>query len=105
LSENSDMSPIDHLGLEEFEIADICVPSLEFNHVSNLLQLAVDERSISIALGMDTSKNIVAILPPIFLGEPSRVQLANTPPSKQGTHLGLSGQKKRPPPRKMAGSI
>lgn len=71
LCENTNVCSIDHLGLEEFEVAHICVASLEFDHIADLLQLEVDKWCISVALGVDQSKHIVAVFPPIFLCEPS----------------------------------
>ncbi len=105
MSEDTDVGSIDHFRLEQFEIADVGVAAFELDHVSYLLHFEVNERSISIALGVDKSKNVVTFLPSVLLRKPSAKQLAPRFPRNKKDHLGLSGQKKRPKPRKTAGSI
>ena len=71
LCENTNVSAVDHLGLEELKVTDIGITAFEVDHVSDSLQLQMHERCVSITFGMDKGKDIVAVLPSIFLGKPS----------------------------------
>ena len=53
LSEDANVGPVDHLGLEQLKVADISVSSLELDHVSDFLQLVVDEWGVSVTFGVD----------------------------------------------------
>lgn len=53
LCKNTDMCTIDHLRVEEFEVSDIGVRSLEFNDFSDFGHLFVDEWRVGVTVGVN----------------------------------------------------
>lgn len=105
MSEDANVCSVNHLRLEQFKVTDVLVSAFELDHVSDLLQFHMDEWSVSVTLCVDKSKNVVSVFPSVLLRKPSVLLLATPLSISMETCLGLSGQKQRPPARKMAGSI
>lgn len=68
----TNVSSVDHFGLEELEPADISVSALEVDHLPNLGQFFRNEGRVGVALAMHQIKNRLGLLPAVFLGEPTR---------------------------------
>jgi hypothetical protein len=71
LGEDTNVSAVDHVRLEELQVRNIVIATFELAHVLDLLKFGHDEGSITIAFGMDKSKHIVAFFPPVFASKPS----------------------------------
>lgn len=62
------MGSVDHMRLEEFQIRDVSVASLELDHLLNFSELSLRERTIGITMTMNQYENLLTILPAIFAG-------------------------------------
>jgi hypothetical protein len=105
LGEDTDVSAVDHVRLEELEVRNICVATFELAHVLDLLKFRHDEGSITVALGVDESKHIVALFPAVLASKPSALVSQIQQVIKVRSYLGDSGRKKRPKKSKTAGII
>lgn len=72
LSEDTNMSTVDHIRLEQLKIGCIGVLALELDDITNLLQLSLDPRMVEIALSMDKRNGAVSLIPAILLRQPTR---------------------------------
>ncbi len=72
LGEHADVSAVDHVGFEEVEVAGVGVIALKLAHLADLAQLGLDEDGVAVTLGVDQGQGLVALLPAVLLGQPSR---------------------------------
>jgi hypothetical protein len=66
------MGAVEHVGLEELQIADIGVAALKLAHLLDFFKFALDEGGIGIALAVNQGQYRMAILPAVLASEPSR---------------------------------
>jgi hypothetical protein len=66
------MRAVDHMRLEELEVANISIATFELAHITDFLELMHHIRSLSVALGVYESEDVVALFPSVLAGEPSK---------------------------------
>lgn len=71
LCEDADMCAVDHVRLNEFEVADVGVVALKLAHRLDFLVFAEDEGSVGVAVSVDKGENRKTLFPPVFAGEPA----------------------------------
>ena len=72
LSEDTDMSAINHIGLEELEDGGVCVHPLEFDHIADLFQFLLDVRVVDVSITMEQREGALGFFPTAVLREPTR---------------------------------
>lgn len=70
LGKNTNMCPVDHLWLEQFEVRDVGIVSFELAHVLDLVQFKQDERRIAVAFGVNASQDVVTFFPSVLTSQP-----------------------------------
>lgn len=66
------MGAVDHVRLEELQVADIGVAALKLAHFLDLFKLALDEGRVDISLAVDQGQHRMAVFPAVLAGEPTR---------------------------------
>lgn len=72
LSEDTDESTVEHLGLEQLQVRNVGVLALELAHLANLLHLSHDEGAVGVTVTVDQSQNRLTFLPAVLAGQPTR---------------------------------
>lgn len=72
LGEDSNVRTIDQFAVEKLPVGNIFVPGLEGAHLADIVQLVYDVRAVAVTLAVDKSEHVVALLPPVLAGEPTR---------------------------------
>ena len=72
LSEDADVSAVNHVRLEELKIRYVCVATLKFAHALDFFVFALHEGRVGVAFAVNEGKHCVAVLPSVLTGEPTR---------------------------------
>ena len=71
LGEDTDVSPVDHVWLEEFQERSVGVVAFEFAHGFDILELLNNKGTVRVAFAVDESEHGVAFFPAILAREPT----------------------------------
>lgn len=71
LSEDADMCPVDHIGLEELEVRDVGVFPFKFDLVADLFELRDHERCVWIAFAVDEDEDVARVVPAVLAAKPT----------------------------------
>lgn len=71
LREDTDVSAVDHVRLEEFHEAHVGILTFKFAHALDLLEFALDKRRVRVTVTMNQGKDSMALLPTVLAGEPT----------------------------------
>ena len=72
LSEDADVCPVDHIGLEELEVRDVGVFPFEFNLVADLFELRDHKGRVWVASAVDEGEDVACIVPTVLAAKPTR---------------------------------
>ena len=66
------MRSVDHVWFEEFKEGSVCVVTLEFAHVLDVLELSGNKRAVGVAFTVNKRQHGVTVLPAILASKPTR---------------------------------
>jgi hypothetical protein len=71
LSEDADVCPVDHIGLEELEVRDVGVLPFKFDLVADLFELRDHKGCVRIAFAVDEGEDVVRVVPAVLAAKPT----------------------------------
>jgi hypothetical protein len=71
LSEDADVCPVDHIGLEELEVRDVGVFPFKFDLVADLFELRDHEGCVWVAFAVDEGKDVACVVPSVLAAKPT----------------------------------
>jgi hypothetical protein len=107
LGKDTDVRPVDHLGVEQLEVRSVRVACFEVDHLTDVVELVKDEWAVWITLAVDESEYAMAFFPAVLSCQPSTSKVNGSVPGSNTVvaYLGLSGRKIMKTNRRIAGTI